>query len=139
MLNKVQIIGNLGADPEVKYSQAGTAVCNFNLACNEKWTDKDGNKQEHTEWVRVVVWGKQAEHCGKYLAKGRQAYVEGKLKTRDWQDKDGNKRYTTEVVAQSVLFLSGGDSSSSNRQQAPRQKPDTAQFNQSFSDDDIPF
>ncbi len=106
-VNKVILIGRLGADPEVRYTSNGGAVANFNMATNESWTDKSGQKQEKTEWHKIVVWGKIAEICGQYLSKGRQAYVEGRLQTREWQDKEGNKRYTTEVVAQTVQFLGG--------------------------------
>lgn len=106
-VNKVLLIGRLGGDPEVRYTTNGGAVANFNLATNENWTDKNGQKQERTEWHRVVVWGKMAELCGQYLSKGRQAYVEGRLQTREWNDKDGNKRYTTEIVAQNIQFLGG--------------------------------
>lgn len=106
-VNKVILIGRLGANPEVRYTTNGGAVANFTLATNESWTDKNGQKQEKTEWHRIVIWGKLAELCGQYLAKGRQAYIEGKLQTREWNDKEGNKRYTTEVVAQSVQFLGG--------------------------------
>lgn len=107
-VNKVILIGNLGQDPEVRYSPSGQAVCNLSIATNEAWTDKNGQKQEKTEWHRVVVFGKLAELVGQYLKKGRQAYLEGKLQTRQWQDKDGQTRYTTEVVAQTIQFLGGG-------------------------------
>ncbi|MBE2251372.1 MAG: single-stranded DNA-binding protein [Myxococcus sp.] len=107
-VNKVILIGNLGKDPEVRFTPAGAAVANFNIATNESWTDKSGQKQERTEWHRIVVWGKLAELCGEYLKKGRQCYVEGRLQTREWTDKEGKKNYTTEVVAQSVQFLGGG-------------------------------
>lgn len=106
-VNKVILIGRLGTDPEVRYTSGGSAVANFNLATNESWMDKEGQKKERTEWHRVVVWGKLGELCGQYLSKGRQAFVEGRLQTRDWQDKDGNKRYTTEIVAQNIQFLGG--------------------------------
>jgi len=106
-VNKVILIGRLGQDPEVRYTTNGGAVANFNLATNESWTDKSGQKQERTEWHRIVVWGKMAEICGQYLSKGREAFIEGKLQTREWNDKEGNKRYTTEVVAQNVQFLGG--------------------------------
>jgi single-strand DNA-binding protein len=109
-VNKVILIGRLGQDPEVRYTTNGGAVANFSLATNESWTDKSGQKQERTEWHRIVVWGKTAEICGQYLSKGRQAFIEGKLQTREWNDKEGNKRYTTEVVAQNVQFLGGGGS-----------------------------
>ena len=117
-INKVILIGNLGQNPEVKHSASGQAICNLSIATNESWTDKNGQKQEKTEWHRVVVFGKLAEICGQYLQKGRQAYIEGKLQTRSWQDKDNQTRYTTEVVAQSVQFLGGnaGAGRSSNQE-----------------------
>src|ERR1043166_3623185 len=108
-VNKVILVGNLGKDPEVRYTPSGQAVANFTVATNEAWTDKAGQKQERTEWHRVVVWGKAAENCGEYLSKGRQVYVEGRLQTREWTNKEGAKQYTTEVVANQVLFLQGGD------------------------------
>jgi single-strand DNA-binding protein len=108
-LNKVMLIGNLGKDPEVRYTPGGQAVANFNIATNESWTDKSGSKQERTEWHRIVVWGKTAELCGEYLSKGRQVYIEGRLQTREWTNKEGAKQYTTEIVANQVLFLSGGE------------------------------
>jgi len=106
-VNKVILIGNLGRDPELRYTQSGQAVANFNIATTEKFNDKDGNPQERTEWHRIVVWGKQAENCAQYLSKGRSAYIEGSLQTRDWEDKEGIKRYTTEIRAQRVQFLGG--------------------------------
>lgn len=106
-VNKVILIGRLGSDPEVRYTSNGGAVANFNMATNESWTDKSGQKQERTEWHRIVVWGKLGELCGQYLSKGRQAFVEGRLQTREWQDKEGGKRYTTEIVAQNIQFLGG--------------------------------
>jgi single-strand DNA-binding protein len=107
-VNKVILIGNLGADPEVRFTPGGQAVANFRIATSESWTDKNGQKQERTEWHRIVVWGKLAELCGEYLKKGRQCFVEGRLQTREWTDKEGRKQYTTEVVAQNVRFLGGG-------------------------------
>ncbi len=104
-LNKVFLIGNLGADPEVRYTSSGSAVANFRIATSEVWNDRNGERQERTEWHRIVVWGKQAEHCGEYLRKGRSVHVEGRIQTREWEDRDGNKRYTTEIVANSVTFL----------------------------------
>jgi single-strand DNA-binding protein len=104
-INKVIIIGRLGSDPEVKTISTGNTVTRLSIATSENWVDKDGQKQERTEWHRVVVWGKLAELCGKYLAKGRQAYVEGRLQTRSWEDQQGQKKYTTEIVATSVQFL----------------------------------
>jgi single-strand DNA-binding protein len=106
-VNKVILIGNLGSAPEVRFTPGGQAVANFRIATNESWTDKNGQKQERTEWHRIVVWGKLGELCGEYLAKGRQCFVEGRLQTREWTDKEGKKNYTTEVVAQNVVFLGG--------------------------------
>jgi single-strand DNA-binding protein len=107
-VNKVILIGNLGADPEVRFTPAGAAVANFRIATNESWVDKNQQKQERTEWHRIVVWGKLAELCGEYLKKGRQAYIEGRLQTREWTDKENKKNYTTEIVANTVQFLGGG-------------------------------
>ena len=106
-VNKVIILGRLGQDPELKYTPSGAAVCNFSVATSESWADKSGQKQEKTEWHRIIVWGKLGELCNQYLAKGRQAYVEGSLQTRSWEGKDGSKRYTTEVVARNVQFGGG--------------------------------
>jgi len=106
-VNKVIIVGNLGQNPEVRQTQSGASVAQFSVATNDSWMDKAGQKQERTEWHRVVVWGKQAENCQQFLAKGRQVYVEGRLQTRQWQDKEGQTRYTTEVHAQTVQFLGG--------------------------------
>lgn len=135
-VNKVILIGNLGRDPEVKYTPGGNAVANFTLATNEKWTDKAGVKQERTEWHRIVVWGKTAEICGQYLKKGRQIYIEGSLTTREWNDKDGNKRTTTEVKAQRVQMLGrpgeAGGKTEGNAAQFSEPDPE-------FNDDDIPF
>ena len=107
-VNKVILLGNLGADPEVRFTPGGQAVANFRIATSESWNDKNGQRQERTEWHRVVVWGKRAEVCSKYLSKGRQVYVEGRIQTRTYDDKDGNKRYITEVIAADVQFLGGG-------------------------------
>ena len=118
-LNKVMLIGRLGQDPKKAYTAGGTAVVNFSLATDEGYTDKNtGNKVERTEWHRVVVWNKLADLCSQYLFKGSMCHVEGKLQTREWQDKDGAKRYTTEIVAQSVIFLTpkGGASQGGGQQ-----------------------
>jgi single-strand DNA-binding protein len=106
-INKVILIGNLGADPELKYTPSSRALCNLRIATTEVFKDKAGVKQERTEWHRVTVWGDQAENCSKYLAKGRSVYVEGKLQTRSY-DKEGQKHYATDVVADRVVFLGGG-------------------------------
>jgi single-strand DNA-binding protein len=107
-VNKVILVGRLGQNPEVRYTPSGAAVANFSVATNESWMDKSGQKQERTEWHRVVVWGKLAELCAQYLTKGRQCYLEGRLQTRQWQDKDNQTKYTTEIQAQTVQFLGGG-------------------------------
>jgi single-strand DNA-binding protein len=114
MINKVILIGNLGADPEVRHTQSGTQVATFNMATSERWKGKDGQMQEQTEWHRIVAWDKLAEICGEYLHKGMRVYIEGKLQTRKWQDKDGHDRWTTEIVAREMRMLTpkGGDSSS---------------------------
>jgi len=104
-VNKVILVGNLGANPEMRFTQGGQAVANLRIATTERWTDKAGQKQEATEWHRVVVWGKTAEICGQYLTKGRQVYIEGRIRTRQWQDQSGQKRYSTEIVAQNVQTL----------------------------------
>lgn len=107
-VNKVILVGHLGKDPEVRYSPGGSAVANFSLATSEQFKDRDGNKQERTEWHRVVFFGRQAEIAGEYLRKGRMAYVEGRLQTRKWTDKDGQERYTTEIVGDRLQLLGGG-------------------------------
>jgi single-strand DNA-binding protein len=159
-VNKVILIGNLGKDPEVRFTPGGQAVANFSIATSDSWTDKSGHKQERTEWHRIVVWGKLAELCGEYLKKGRQCYIEGRLQTREWNDKEGRKNYTTEVVASSVTFLGGRDgagagggnrgasSSHGSRSSQPQQDDDSYGAPPSGmdeggpgggSDDDIPF
>jgi single-strand DNA-binding protein len=106
-VNKVILIGNLGRDPELRYTQSGQAVANFTLATSERFANKSGEQQERTEWHRIVAWGKTGELCAQYLSKGRSVYVEGRLQTREWEDKEGQKRSTTEIVAQNVTFLGG--------------------------------
>ena len=106
-LNKVMIIGNLGADPEMRYTANGSAVTNFNVATNRVYTTRDGERREETEWFRVVAWERLAEICSQYLAKGRSVYVEGRMQTRSWEGQDGNTRDTTELIAQEVEFLGG--------------------------------
>ncbi len=105
MLNKVMVIGNLGADPEMRYTANGSAVTNFNVASNRRYTTRDGESRDETEWFRVVTWNRLAEICSQYLSKGRQVYVEGRLQTRSWEGQDGQTRYITEVIAQEVKFL----------------------------------
>ena len=116
-INKVILVGRLGADPEVKAIGSGTTVARLNIATSESWV-KDGQRQERTEWHRVTAWGKLAEICGKHLAKGRQVYVEGKLQTRQWEDQQGQKRYTTEIVASTVQFLGSAGAEAGTRSSA---------------------
>ncbi len=104
-INKVILVGNLGADPEIRYAPSGTAVANFRLATSETRVNKDGQKETKTEWHKIVTFGKLAEICGEYLAKGKQVYIEGKIQTRSWDDKDGNKKYMTEIVANTMQML----------------------------------
>ena len=116
-VNKVILVGNLGRDPELRFTpNGGQPVANFTLATSESFNNKNGEREERTEWHRIVVWGKTAEHCANYLAKGRQVYIEGKLQTREWEDKDGQKRRTTEVVAQTVQFLGKREGGPSGRE-----------------------
>ena len=136
MINKVILIGNLGADPEIRYTQNGTAVATFSLATTERWKGQDGQTQEHTEWHRIVAWKRLAEICGEYLSKGSKVYIEGKLQTRKWKDQSGVDRYTTEIVAWEMKMLS------------PRKEEDyrsndhgmsTPQMPQDPYPDDVPF
>lgn len=140
-VNMAILVGNLGKDPEVRFTQNGRAVANFSVATSEVWTGQDGNRQERTEWHNVVVWGKQAESCGQYLAKGRQVFVQGNIRTRSYEDKTGNTRYVTEVVAQRVQFLGGGGGSRPS--QEPPQDQGMGDAPSSIQpppiDDDIPF
>jgi single-strand DNA-binding protein len=149
-VNKVIILGRLGQDPELKHTPGGMSVCNFTVATSESWADKAGQKQERTEWHRVVVWGKLADLCNQYLAKGRQAFIEGSLQTRSWDDKSGQKRYTTEIVAKTVQFIGGQAGASSERSEGRSTGTpayDTSMVNQeydistdtNFTADDIPF
>ncbi len=140
-VNKVILVGNLGANPEVRSTQGGQMVANLRLATTERWTDKNGQKQEQTEWHRVVVWGRQAEIVSQYLTKGRQIYVEGRIRTRQWQDQQGQKRFTTEIVAQNIQMLgSRSDAAAAPRDETAVMPPDeaTADFG-GGPDDDIPF
>jgi|SRR5215831_14309805 len=141
-VNKVILIGNLGRDPEVRYTQGGSAVANFTMATTDTWQDPSGEKKERTEWHRIVVWGKQAEIVGEYLRKGRPVYVEGSLQTREWTDREGNKRYTTEVRAQRIQFLGRPDDRGAQAQSGPA--PVAAEDSGEpggggYSEDDIPF
>jgi single-strand DNA-binding protein len=137
-VNKVILIGNLGRDPELRYTQSGQAVVNFTLATTENWNDRSsGERVERTEWHRVVVWGRAAENCAKYLAKGRTVYVEGRLQTREWEDREGQKRRTTEINAQTVQFL-GGQRGGGGGGREPAEEP-SGGASSPPPDDDIPF
>lgn len=145
-LNRVFILGNLGQDPEMRYTQNQTPVCTLNIATTDYRTGADGQRQDVTEWHRVVVWSKQAENCAKYLAKGRSVFVEGRLQTRSWEDKTtGQKRFTTEIIAQNVQFLGGGAQGRDAGQSVPQSgasmsgmgAPETPSFAPGL--DDIPF
>lgn len=146
-INKAILIGNLGNDPDIRYTASGAAVANISLATAESWRDKDsGEQQERTEWHRVVFFGRLAEIVGEYLRKGSQIYVEGRLQTRKWQDKEGNDRYTTEIVANEMQMLGGRSGGSSNYDAPPpaQSKPEPASAPAAGGgaddfDDDIPF
>lgn len=133
-VNKVILIGRLGKDPEVKTTPGGQMVATFSIATSESWIDKEGKKQERTEWHRIVAWDKLAELCGKYLAKGRQAYFEGRLQTREWLTDEGQKRYTTEVVVHTVQFLDGGRNAEKPQEARDPGHPDSME-----SMGDVPF
>ena len=147
-VNKVILVGNLGRDAELRYTPGGAAVATLNMATTETWTDKGGQRQEKTEWHRVVFWGKVAESLTEYLTKGKQVYVEGRLETRQWNDKDGNKRYTTEIKGDKIVLLGGGgqrggggasrgggeESMGGTQPSHGADVPDTP-----LTDDDIPF
>lgn len=133
-VNRVTLVGRLGADPEVKRMPNGNAVTSFSLATTETWKGKDGEKRERVEWHRIVVWGKLAEICGEHLNKGRLVYIEGKLQTRDWEDKNGNKRKTTEIIAETIQFLGGG-----KRESTPEPEPVSPAAFVAKEFDDIPF
>ncbi len=153
-VNKVILVGHLGRDAELRYTPSGTAVAKLRLATTETWTDRDGQRQEHTEWYGVDVWGKQAESIHEYLRKGRQIYVEGSLRTREWDDRDGNKRYSIDVRADRVVLLGGRGEGGAPRdgsdygRSAPAEPaaegpadasgPAPAQ-NSELTEDDIPF
>ncbi len=137
-INKAILIGNLGRDPELRYTQNGQAVANFTLATTESWTDKaSGQKQERTEWHKIVAWGRTGELCAQYLSKGRTVYIEGRIQTREWEDKEGQKRWTTEVNAQTVQFLGGPRSADAEGAPADTTTPPASTG--PSPDDDIPF
>jgi single-strand DNA-binding protein len=144
-LNKILLIGNLGKDPEVRYTPDGSPVATFSLATSENWTDKNGSRQEHTEWHTIVAWNRLADLAKRYLSKGRQVYVEGRIRSRDWTDKDGNKRRTTEVIATQMVLLGSRPQNADAGMQpmdvasrtAPESDPVFGDAN--ITDSDIPF
>jgi single-strand DNA-binding protein len=153
-INKVILIGNLGKDPELRYTPSGQPTANFTLATTERWTDKNGQRQEKTEWHNIVAWAKLAELVNQYLKKGRPAYVEGRITYRSWDDKDGNKKYRTEIVAQTIQFLGsgpgagggagsgGGQESYAPPESAPRAHAESESFSQdtgSIVEENLPF
>ena len=145
-VNKVILVGNLGRDAELRYTPGGAAVAAINMATTEVWNDKQGQRQEKTEWHRVVLWGKQAESLQEYLTKGKQIYVEGRLQTRQWDDKDGNKRYTTEIRGDRIVLLGGGGGGGARAAAPTRgaavgaEQPETmGEPVSELTDDDIPF
>lgn len=137
-VNKVILIGRLGADPELKYTPSGVPVATFNIATDEVWKDKDGNPQERTEWHRIVTWQKQAELASEYLKKGHRVYIEGRLQTRSWEDKDNVKRWTTEVVARHIEFLESRGSGAQASTLPPPSDEDIVPTDFT-SDEDLPF
>jgi len=152
-LNKVMLIGRLGQDPEIRYTQSGSAVANATIATNDYWTDKQGGKQERTEWHSLVLWGKLADLAQSYLKKGSQVYVEGRMQTRDWEDQQGQKHYKTEVVVTTMQFLDAkmSDSASnteystapsalqSNPAPTATAESNAAPLGDDYIKDDIPF
>ena len=137
-VNKAILVGNLGRDPELRYTPGGQPVCTFSLATTESWTNREGKRDERTEWHRIVVWGKAAENCAQYLAKGRTVYVEGRIQTNEWEDREGQKRRTTEINAQTVQFL-GGRGGSGGGGGAPQGGPSGPPDDAPPPADDIPF
>jgi len=142
--NRVQLIGNLGKDPELRYTPSGTAVCTFSIATSDRFKNKQGEQQERTEWHNIVVWAGLAEICGKYLTKGKQVYIEGRIQNRSYDDRDGNKRYITEIVANEMQMLSRsgdqGGGSGGGRPTTPTEESSSGPQEPPFNpDDDIPF
>ncbi len=140
-VNKVILVGNLGRDPELRYTKNGQAVANFSLATTESWNSREGGREERTEWHRIVTWAKTAELCAQYLSKGRTVYVEGQLRTREWEDREGNKRQTTEIHAQTVQFIGGrgGAGRGSDAEPGGEREAQGSSQDGVGTDDDIPF
>jgi single-strand DNA-binding protein len=138
--NKITLVGNLGRDPELRYTPQGTPVCSFTLATNEKRKDRAGEMQDVTTWFRVTLWGRQAETASQYLTKGRPIYIEGRLRVEEWTDKDNKQRYTLEVHATDMQFIGGGRADDAPAaSQRGRSAPDMPQGEGEMADDDIPF
>ena len=138
-INKVILVGNLGKDPDMRYTAGGDAVANLSIATSESWNDNQtGEKKENTEWHRVVFFGRISEVCGEYLKKGSSVYIEGSLRTRDWEDDQGNKRYTTEIIGREMQML-GGRRSEDNMDQSPQMNSSSPQPEEGLIDDEIPF
>jgi single-strand DNA-binding protein len=138
-VNKAILVGHLGRDPEMRYVPSGDAVANFSIATTESWKDKQGVKQEKTEWHRISMFGKQAEIAGEYLKKGSSVYIEGRIQTRTWQDKEGNERQTTEIVADRMQMLGGKPSGQTESPQPAQSKTGTYEENTGFDDDNSPI
>jgi single-strand DNA-binding protein len=139
-VNKAILIGNLGKDPELKYTPGGTAVATFSLATTERYTDKNNQVQKKTEWHNIVAWAKLAELAAQYLKKGRSAYIEGKITTRSWDDRDGNKKYRTEIVANTIQFLGGpGEPRAQAEEEVPAPAEEPAAQPAAPAQDDLPF
>ena len=138
MINKAIIIGNLGADPEIRYTQSGSQVATFNVATSERWRDQSGTMQESTEWHRIVAWQRLAEICGEYLHKGSRVYIEGRIQTRKWQDQSGNDRYTTEIVAREMKMLDRRESGSGGTGSQDSGTAEPSPYGSSMGED-VPF
>jgi single-strand DNA-binding protein len=144
-VNKVILVGRLGKDPELKYTQSGDAVANFSIATDETWKDQSGEKQQRTEWHNIVAWKKLADICGEYVKKGQQVYIEGKLQTRKWEDQEGNTKYKTEIVANNLVMLgkkedNGGGSYEGEERASKKRAPSATSVDDGgITDDDIPF
>ncbi|MFQ5928235.1 MAG: single-stranded DNA-binding protein [Acidobacteriota bacterium] len=137
MVNRVILVGRLGRDPEMRYTSSGTPVTNFSVATNERWNNQNGERQERTEWHKIVTWSKLAEICNQYLTKGQLVYIEGRLQTREWDDRDGNKRRTTEIVASDMRMLGSRTQESST--QEPVGVTEGGDMETGITDDDVPF
>ena len=138
-VNKAILIGNLGKDPELRYTPSGQAVASFSIATTRKWRDNEGQMQEQTDWHNIVVWGKQAENANEYLRKGSPVYIEGRIQNRSYDDKDGNKRYISEVVALTVQYLGGKSDQSAGSRPSQGSAPPEAPPDVAADDDDLPF